>query len=188
MQIWENCYRRLVLKNDKEPAIVAQVREAQRIAGGVEVVSELSHTGDPQSNGDAEQAVRTVKSKTISVIATLERAIKKKIHLSHPMVGWAAQFAADCVNRYITGPDGMTVIQILRGGNPTQPVAKFGEAVIFPMLRREKEAWGSEVDHCGRWAKGIWVGRSWNSNENIVLHAHGISRPRTIKRLVDDKK
>ena len=64
-------YRRLVLKNDKEPAIVAQVREAQRIAGGVEVVSELSHTGDPQSNGDAEQAVRTVKSKTISVIATL---------------------------------------------------------------------------------------------------------------------
>ena len=50
-------YRRLVLNNDKELAIVAQVREAQRIAGGVEVVDEVSHTGDPQSNGDAEQTV-----------------------------------------------------------------------------------------------------------------------------------
>ena len=34
----------------------------------------------------------------------------------------------------------------------------------------------------------MWVGRSWNSNENIVLHANGISRPRTIKRLVNEKK
>ena len=135
-------YRRLVLNNDKEPAIVAQVRETQRIAGGLEIVDELSHTGDPQSNGDAEQTVRTVKSKTISVIATLERALKKKIPLSHPMVGWAAQFAADCVNRYVTGPDGMTVIQRVRGGNPRQPVAMFGETVLFPMLKREKAAWG----------------------------------------------
>ncbi len=60
-------YRRLVLKNDKEPSIVAQVREAQRITGGVEIVEELSHTGDPQSNGDVEQAVRTIKSKTTSI-------------------------------------------------------------------------------------------------------------------------
>jgi len=34
-------YRRLILKSDKEPAIVAQVCEAQRIAGGVEVVEEF---------------------------------------------------------------------------------------------------------------------------------------------------
>ncbi len=92
-------YKRLVLNNDKEPAIVAQVREAQCVAAGVDIVDELSHAGDPQSNGEAEQAVWTVKSKTISVITTLERAIKRKIPLSHPIVGWAAQFAADCVNR-----------------------------------------------------------------------------------------
>ncbi len=135
-------YRRLILKNDKEPAIVAQVREAQRIAGGVEVVDELSHTGDPQSNGDAEQTVWTVKSKTISVLTTLERNIGKKIPLHHPIVGWAAQYTADCINRYIVGSDGLTVIQRLRGGNPRQPVASFGETVLFPMLKREREAWG----------------------------------------------
>ena len=181
-------YKRLVLKNDKEPAIVAQVREAQRVAAGVEIVDELSHTGDPQSNGEAEQAVWTVKSKTISVITTLERAINRNIPLSHPIVGWAARFAADCVNRYVTGADGKTVFQRLRGGNHRQPVACFGEAVVFPMLKREKQKWGPEVEHAGQWAKGIWVGRSWNSNENIVIHANGISRPRTIKRLVAEKK
>ncbi len=59
---------------------------------------------------------------------------------------------------------------------------------MFPMLKREKAKWGPEVENAGWWAKGIWVGRSWNSNENIVLHANGISRPRTIKRLVNEKK
>ena len=64
----------------------------------------------------------------------------------------------------------------------------FGETVIFPMLKRERKAWGAEVEHAGRWAKGVWVGRSWNNNENIVLHAKCISRPRTVKRLVEEKK
>ena len=59
---------------------------------------------------------------------------------------------------------------------------------MFPMLKREQAKWGPEVEHAGRWAKGIWVGRSWNSNESIVLHANDISRPITIKRLVDKKK
>ncbi len=129
-------YRRLILKNDKEPAIVAQVREAQRIANGMEVIDELAHTGDPQSNGEVEQAVRNVKAKTISIVATLERRIKLTIPLSHPIVGWAAEYAADCLNIYVLGADGMSVIQRLRGGNPRQPVANFGETVIFPMLRR----------------------------------------------------
>ena len=75
------------MKNNKEPAIVAQVREAQRIADGMEVVDELSHIGDPQSNGEVEQAVRNIKSKTISIVATLERRIKRNIPLSHPHCG-----------------------------------------------------------------------------------------------------
>jgi hypothetical protein len=180
-------YKRLVLKNDKEPAVVAQVKAAQRVLG-IEVVDELAHTNDPQLNGDAEQTVWTIKSKTTSIVSTLERNIGRRIPLSHPIVGWAAQHAADCLNRYIVGADGLTVIQRLRGGNPRQLVAQFGETVIFPMLKRERESWGSEVEHQGRWAKGVWVGRSWNSNESIVLHANGISRPRTVKRLVDAKK
>ena len=181
-------YRRVVLKNDKEPSIVAQVREAQRVTGGVEIVEELSHTGDPQSNGDVEQAVCTIKAKTISILATLERDIKQKVPLAHPVVGWAAQYAADCVNRYMLREDGLSAFQKLRGGNARQPVAKFGECVLFPMLKREQEKWGAEVEHAGRWAKGIWLGRSWNSNENLVVTANGISRPRTIRRLPTERK
>ncbi len=77
-------YRRLILNQDKEPTIVAQVREAQRIAGGIEVVDELAHTGDPQSNGAAEQAVWTVKSKTVSVLTTLESKIGQKGPVASP--------------------------------------------------------------------------------------------------------
>jgi hypothetical protein len=151
-------------------------------------VEEFSHTGDPQSNGEVEQAVRTVKSKTVSILASLEISIKRKIPMSHPIVAWAAQFAADCMNRYVLREDGQTAYQRLRGGNARQLVATFGECVLFPMLKREQESWGEEVEHAGRWAKGIWLGRSWNSNEHIIVHANGISRPRTIRRLPDERK
>ena len=135
-------YKRLIVKSDKEPSIVAQIREVQRITGGIEIVEEHSHTGDPQSNGEVEQAVRTIKSKTISVLASLERSIKQQIPLAHPIVGWAAQFAADCVNRYVIREDGQTAYQRLRGGNARQFVAIFGECVLFPMLKREQEPFG----------------------------------------------
>ena len=130
----------------------------------VEIVEEHSHTGDPQLNGDVEQAVRTIKSNTISILTSIERSIKQIIPLSHPIVGWAAQFAADCMNRCVIRENGQTTYQRLRGGNARQLVAIFGECVLFPMLKREQESFGDEVEHAGRWAKGIWLGCSWNSN------------------------
>ncbi len=51
------------------------------------------------------------------------------------------------------------------------------------MLKRERAAWGEEVEVCGKWAKGVWLGRSWNSNESIVATAHGISRSRAVRIL-----
>ncbi len=122
-------------------------------------------------------------------MATIERNIKQNIPLHHPIVGWAAQYAADCVNRYVLREDGLSAFQKLcGGGNARQPVASFGECVLFPMLKREQETWGEEVEHAGRWAKAVWLGRSWHSNENLVVHAHGISRPRTVKRLPTQSK
>ncbi len=63
-----------------------------------------------------------------------------------------------------------------------------GNGVFFLCLSENGNRGGDEIEHAGRWAKGVWVGWSWNSNESIVLHANGISRPRTVKRLVDEKK
>lgn len=53
-------YKRVILKSDKEPAIVKQVMQIAKIAG-IEVLAEFAHTGDPQSNGMAERTVGQVK-------------------------------------------------------------------------------------------------------------------------------
>ena len=98
-------------------------------------------------------------------------------------MGWAVEHAADCMNRYVIGADGMSVIKRLRGIDPKQPVAHFGECVIFKMLKREKEAWKTDPEVLGKWSRGIWLGRAWNSNKYFVLTSHGISRPRSIRRM-----
>ena len=47
-------YRRMILKSDDEPAIVA-LKAAAKLEGKVEIVPEESPVGDSQSNGLAEQ-------------------------------------------------------------------------------------------------------------------------------------
>ena len=120
---------------------MATLRETQQ-AMDIEIVEELAHTNDPQSNGLSEQTVQSVKSKVLSNMVALEQKIGRKLPVIHPIVAWCVECTADCLNRYVLGADGRTVISRMRGRNPRRPVAYFGEYVMFKMLRHEREAWG----------------------------------------------
>ena len=87
---------------------------AARIENGLLHVKVVRAVDAVAIEGDADDG---------GVVATLERMIGRKVPLHHPIVGRAAQFMADCLNRYVIRSDGLTVIQRLRGGNPRQPVA-----------------------------------------------------------------
>ena len=168
-------FKQVILKSDKEPAIVRQVVEIAKMSG-IEVIAEYSHTDNPQSNGMAERTVGAIKGKSRSIMAGLEARFNKKIPATHPVIGWAVEHVADCMNRYIIGSDGRTAMARAKGQNHRQPVAEFGETVMFKMLDREKKAWNrQDSDICGRWAKGVWLGRRWDSYENIVMTKFGVS-------------
>ena len=64
-------YKRLASRNDTEPAIVAFLRELRKYWSG-EVVPEAASTGDPQSNGAAEAAVRLIKGRVKTLKDALE--------------------------------------------------------------------------------------------------------------------
>ncbi len=48
----------------------------------------------------------------------LERRIKGNAPDVHPIVGWAVEHAADCLNRYKKGEDQMTAVRRLNRGRP----------------------------------------------------------------------
>lgn len=89
------------------------------------------------------------------------------------------------MNRYLIGTDGRTAFDRVKGRDHDQPVAEFGKVVHFKMLEREHKTWNRhDSDICGRWARGVWLGRRWDANENIIMTKFGLSYPRSIKRLV----
>ena len=71
-------YRRVVFKDDTEPALVSFLQSVKRSWDG-EVVPEHSATGEIQSHGGAERAVQTVEGFT----RTLKDALET--HLQQPL-------------------------------------------------------------------------------------------------------
>ena len=64
-------YKKVVFRSDNEFAIVAFLKELKRYWTG-EVIPEAASTGDPQSNGAAERAVRMIKGAARTIKDALE--------------------------------------------------------------------------------------------------------------------
>ena len=106
--------------------------------------------------------MRTIKDQVRTLKAHLEYNLKIKFDPEDAILQWLAKWAGTMLNRYLVGRDGRTAYKRMRTRRCTALVAQFGEAVVFKMLKQERASWGDEVEHHGRWAKGIWIGRSWN--------------------------
>ena len=84
-------YARAVIKSDNEPAIVKVVEQTLmdlKVSGLDQAASEGSVPYDPQSNGDAEAAVRILKGSVRTFQLGLERMIKARIPAGHPIMSW----------------------------------------------------------------------------------------------------
>ena len=67
-------YKRVIVKADQEPAIVA-LREAVFLQKGIEVMKEESPVGESQSNGEAENAVQAAQAQIRTMLMALERRL-----------------------------------------------------------------------------------------------------------------
>ncbi|CAJ1443813.1 unnamed protein product, partial [Effrenium voratum] len=76
----ESGYRRIVLKSDNESSIKALKSAIKEGIKSVEIVMEEGKTGDSQSNGSCEVAVRETKRQVRAMKSALEEKMGLKIH------------------------------------------------------------------------------------------------------------
>ena len=110
----------------------------------------------------------------------LEDRIKAHIPCTHPIMGWILDHAAMLLTKcHRGGPDHKTAYERLHGQPARDRLAEFGEVVFFftPKRLRTKMA--------PRWRVGIFIGRSWNLDQNVIGLLDGTTtRARAMARVV----
>ena len=164
-------HRKVVLKSDGEPSIVA-LKEAAAKETSVDWISEESPVGDHQANGLAQNA-KEVKRQVRVLRSALEEKLSKELKDDDPALAWLPRQAGDLLSRYKKGPDGRTPEARRCGKQWRKPTIAFGERLY---LREVGE--GVRVLKEGR-----YVGHHGRTGSILVMTTDGVRRGTGIRRL-----
>jgi len=126
-------HKRIILKSDQEPALVALLDEVKHRWGG-EIIPELSIVQDSQGNGMIESGIRIVSGQIKGMKSSLEEHLGE-IGSTHNCVAWMVEHAAFLVSMFGIGRDGKEPYKLLKGKSWHGVVYEFGEGVQFKPIR-----------------------------------------------------
>jgi len=112
--ITKHGYRRVVLKSDQEPSLIALLAAAKELCT-CEVLLEHSPKGEPQANGEAERAVQSVMGLSRTLKEHITTATGQPIDGSSPLSAWLVDYAVALLTLSNRGPDGKTPYKRLWG-------------------------------------------------------------------------
>ena len=182
-------HSRCVVRSDNEPALAQLVKAAvgQIRLRGVDVVDEGAVPYDPQSNGQAESAVKQLKGLMRVHQLALERRLESHVPVGHPLMAWLALHVAFLRTTQVIGADGMSAWQRIRGRPFSQRLHLFGEIVKYKCRAQEGGIGGPDGP---RFSQGVWLGFDRHTEQNVVFDAElgGIRHSRTLISLPDPQK
>ena len=86
---------------------------------------------DSQANGNAERAVRTWAAQMRTMRHHLEHRLQHKIPIFSALMTWLVSWSAEVICRYRIQANGRTSYENITGHKGLQPIAIFGERVMF---------------------------------------------------------
>ena len=120
----------MVLKSDQEESIIA-LKMAVAIKRQAPTVNIESPVRDSHANGSAEGSVRTWAAQLRTMRHHLEFRMQHKIPIHAPLMTWLVSWAAEVICRYRVQANGRTSYEHVTGHKGLQPIAIFGEKVMF---------------------------------------------------------
>jgi len=172
-------YRRVVLKSDQEPALVALLAAAKDLCT-CEVLLEHSPKGEPQAYGEAERAVQSIMGLARTLKEHITTATGQPIPAESPILAWLVNYAGSLLTLFNRGPDGKTPYERLRGRPWRVALPSFGEHVEFKRRTRRK------LDT--RWSSGVYLGVKEATMEKIVADTHGVYVVYSVRRKPADEQ
>ena len=168
----------MIMKSDNENSIVAVREAAGKFLGG-RVIPEAPAKGESKSNGEIEEAGKTVREFAVVLKDMIEHKANIKIEQDDIIVPWMVRWSAMMISRYMVGKDGKTGYERRRGRRCKIPVVPFGETVWYKQVRENKDR---KDKFNSEWEEGVWLGHARNSNEAVIGLSDGVVRAYAIKR------
>ena len=103
-----NVVGRRIVKTDQEPSTLAVAKEIKRLRLPLQsTLLESSKTYDSQSNGVAERAAQSVECQVRTVLIALQKRLEVRVPVTHTIVTWLVEHAADLLNKFALQLDQM---------------------------------------------------------------------------------
>ncbi|CAK0836065.1 unnamed protein product [Prorocentrum cordatum] len=177
------------LRTDTEQATKAILDGvASELTG--KITPELTPKHSSQSN-PAEAAVKIVEGQTRVLRLDLEKRYGTKVTAAMPIWAWMMRHAGWLHERFSRRAGEQTPHEIATGTPYKGDICNFGETVLYRIARPARRGLtGGRRLHRGeaQWGRGIWVGRSDESQEHLVMTPRGLDRARTVRRLPEGKQ
>ena len=113
-----------------------------------------------------------MKGLTRTLPSDLKEKTKSPVSLDQKIVPWIVRHAAYIMTRCKVQPCGRTALQRIKAQRSHRPMIPFGEAVLFKIPKTKAKVGDFE----DRFEKGIWLGLTVQSGENIVGTPEGVFR------------
>ena len=125
-------YIRMTFKSDQEPSIQAILEAVKREKGeALELQLEESRVGEHQSNGEVENAIRSIQSRIRTMRLALHSRYQAKIGIEHPIMPWLIHHAALLTNFCRVGTDGRTSYERRKGKCFNRLLPEIGECIWY---------------------------------------------------------
>ena len=169
-------YKRVILKSDQEPSIVALVNAVKHGWHG-EIIPEASPKGESKSNGEVERAVQSVHGLARTIKDFIEQQSGVTVEPRSPLLAWLVEHCGNLLLLFHKGEphDGHTAYMRLKGKPWRVELPGFGECVEYRKRTRHKLE--------NRWKRGIFVGVKVTTTEKIVADREGTYVVQSIRRV-----
>ena len=158
---------KVVLRSDGEVAIRDLLSRVSAMRAS-QTVMECTPKGDSRANGRVERAVQQVEKQTRVLKLAVEEVLGK-FSVRHPAFTWLVLHAADSYNKFQVGTDGRTAYEKIRGRPYSGSMMEFGQCILYKISNKVHGG-----DMGPRWAKGIWLGKRFTTEEHVIGTVDGL--------------
>ena len=125
--------------------------------------------------------MRTWEGQLKTIKCHLEYELGETLDPKHPVLQWAAGWAAQIIVRWAVRRHGRTSFEYAKGHKTKTAVSCFGEQLLW----RKRRTSGARNKLDSEWSEGIFLGMTGQTSEIIIGTENGICTTSDVRRLPD---